>query len=243
MDLQQHFDVYMDALINGNRRQAREVIRNVMRAGVKPLTIYHHLLWPALTAVQQGHRNETITTATHNLAIRINRFLADQVQAQLVQCEPNGKRLLVLCAPDEPEELGAQMATDLCEADGWEVFFIGSSVPDDEVIELVGRMRPNILLIFGSRPSAVPDVRHLIEHIRDVGACPMMNIMLSGGIFNRVPGLWEEINADLYAESPIDVATTAADAKPKLHPPRVSEAPRKRRRRTKAAVATADAAN
>ena len=46
--------------------------------------------------------------------------------------------MLVVCSPGEPEELGAQITTDIAEAHGWTVHFAGGGVPDDEVLQLIG---------------------------------------------------------------------------------------------------------
>ena len=63
-----------------------------------------------------------------------------------------------------------------------------------EVIPII-----NSLFIYGTKPSGAPDVRRLIDHLRDIAACPGMRTMVSGGIFNRAEGLWEEIGADMFA--------------------------------------------
>jgi len=165
------------------------------------------------------------------MAIRISRALADQLQSRLERGTPNGKRMLLTCAEGEPEELGAQMCADLFEADGWDVYFVGGGVPDDEVLELVGRLRPDILTIFGTQPGGVPGVRRLIDLIREVGSNPTMNIMISGGVFNRAEGLWKEVNADLFAPNAAEALKIAATAKPRKPEIRIPGAPKKRRRR------------
>ena len=78
--------------------------------------------------VEQLYRDDRINIATEHMATRINRFVADQVQGNLKDATPNGKRIVVTCADGEREELGAQMCTDLFEAEGWEVFFLGGGV-------------------------------------------------------------------------------------------------------------------
>jgi methanogenic corrinoid protein MtbC1 len=123
------------------------------------------------------------------------------------------------------------MCADLFEADGWDVYFLGGGVPDDEVLSLVGQLRPDILLIFGTQPQGVPGVRRLIDRIRDIDAHPTMNVMISGGVFNRADGLWEEISADLFAPTATEALRIANAAKPKEPTARPTGPVRKRRRR------------
>jgi len=231
------FEAYLQALLDAERNEARDVIRRALSTGTKAEEIYEHLLWPAMEAIDRLLREEQITLATEHMATRINRFIADQVQAQLIHSERRNQTALILCADDEPAELGAQMTSDLLEADGWRCYFVGGGIPEDEIIELVGTIRPDLMVIYGTQPSGTPGVRRMIDRVRDIGACPMMTIMVMGGIFNRVEGLWEEINADLWAATATEAVALAGSAEPKMHLPRIPGAPKKRRRRL-AAVST-----
>jgi methanogenic corrinoid protein MtbC1 len=114
---------------------------------------------------------------------------------------------MIFCGDDEPEELGGQLCADLFECDGWNVRFGGGGVPNDEILKLIGEHRPDLLLMFGTLPSAVPAVRKLIDYLREVNSCPEMQVMCCGGIYKRAEGLAEEIGADLYAPD----AATAVD--------------------------------
>ena len=224
-------DEYIGPLLSGDRKAGREFIGRRIAKAADPTMIYTDLLWPAMERVEKLYRADRIDAASEHMATRINRTLADQVQAHLKQGPRNGKRILITCADGELEELGAQMCTDLFEARGWEVYFLGGGVPNDEVLSLLGQVRPNILLIFGTQPSGVPGVRHLIDMIREIGINPTMNIMTSGGIFNRADGLWKEVNADLFAKTAHEAIPIAEAAEPRKPEVRVAGAPKKRRRR------------
>jgi len=231
MRLENLLEQYLTPLLNGNRQECRETIMKALRLGIDPKAIYHEVLWPAMEQIDRMYRQDRINMAAEHMATRINRALADQVQSRLSRLEPNGKKLLVLCADNEPEELGAQMISDLFEAEGWGVYFVGGGVPHDEVLAMVGQIRPDLLLIFGTQPSGVPGVRKMIDLIREVGVHPTMNIMISGGVFNRAEGLWEEINADLFAPTAQEALLVASQALPRTPEVRIPGAPKKRRRR------------
>ncbi len=224
---------YMEQLLQGRRKQCRNLVRGALEHGTRPESLYFDLMWPAMEEVDQLYREDRINIATEHMATRINRFVADQVQGNLKDATPSGKRIVVTCADGEREELGAQMCTDLFEAEGWEAYFLGGGVPNDEILSLVGQIRPEILLIYGMKPQGVPGARAVIDLIREVGVNPTMNIMVSGGVFNRAPDLWKEINADLFAESVRDALKVAAEALPRIPEVRIPGAPKKRRRRRK----------
>lgn len=236
-------DAYVRALIAGDRRTARRCVAGLLAAGSDATTIYHELLWPAMEAIEQLFSADRINTAAEHMATRINRHLADQLQAHLPQAAAMGRRVLITCADAEPEELGAQMCADLFESVGWTVHFLGGGVPADEILALVGQLQPDLLLIFGTQPSGVPGVRRLVELIRDVGVYPAMNIMVSGGVFNRAEGLWKEVGVDLFCRSAKDALPLAMAAGPRTAGAvRPAEPQRKRRRRRRPAETVAGAA-
>lgn len=222
---------YMDPLLNGRRSMCREIVKDALRGGVEPRKLYQELIWPAMERVEQLYRDDRINLASEHMATRINRTVADHIQSRLERRPAINRCILVACAAGEPEELSAQMCADLFEADGWDVFFLGGGVPEDEMVALVGKIQPDVLLIFGSRPQDAPTVRALIDQVREINACPKMNIMVSGGVFNRAAGLWREVKADLFAESAAEALELAIEAPPRLVESRQPGAPKKRRRR------------
>jgi methanogenic corrinoid protein MtbC1 len=218
-------------LLAGQRQICRDVLSEVLQSGMRPEHVYQQVMWPAMEQVARMYRADQINLATEHMATRISRSLVDQLQARLPRGETNGKSVLLTCADGEPEELGAQMCADLFESAGWTVYFVGGGVPSDEILSLVGQYRPTILLIFGTQPAGVPGVRRLIDLIREVNPNPSMNIMISGGVFNRADELWKEVNADLFAKSAAEALEVAGTAKPREPQVRVAGAPKKRRRR------------
>jgi len=190
---------YIDLLLVGDRDGCRQVIEQALAGGLSPADLLNNLVWPAMERIQTLFREDHITQSSINLATRLNRSLTDQISGRLNRKPATGRSALVFCGNDEPEELGGQITADLFEADGWEVRFAGGGVPDDEVLKLIGDMRPDLLILFGTLPSGMPQVRKLIDYLREVNSCPGMQVLCCGGIYKRAEGLAEEIGADLYA--------------------------------------------
>jgi MerR family transcriptional regulator, light-induced transcriptional regulator len=230
---------YMQPLLGGRRAECFELISEALRAGTPAETLICDVIWPATAQIERLYNDDRINAAAEHMACRINRTAADQLQAHLTRRPPRGRRVLVASADTEGQELGAQIVADLFQADGWEVFFVGGGVPDDEILSLVGQLRPHMLLIFGAHPEAVANTRAMVERIRDVGVCPTMNIVVTGGIFNRADGLWQEIGADAFCDTPRGVLATANELGPREPRTQVFGIVKRRRRRRKTALATA----
>jgi methanogenic corrinoid protein MtbC1 len=230
-------DEYMVPLLAGNRTACRNFVLQQVKILGDPLRVYFDLLWPAMERVDKLFRADRINTVCEHMATRIIRAIADQLQMSLPQSQANGKRIVITSAEGEPEELGAQMCADLFESRGWDVYFVGGGVPNDEILTLLGQLTPDILLIFGTQPQGVPGVRKLIDTIREIGINPSMNVMVSGGVFSRADGLWKEVNADLFARSADQALVMTEKAAPRAAQPPQPGAPKRRRRRKRASVA------
>jgi methanogenic corrinoid protein MtbC1 len=190
---------YRESLLAGDRTLCRKIIDLALAAGITPYDLLNDLIWPTMETLQQLYREDRVTLGNMNMATRLNRAVTDQLTGRLERSPSNGKKVLIFCGNDEPEELGGQICSDLFECDGWTVRFAGGGVPDDEVLKFIGEFRPELLVMFGTLPAGVPAVRKLIDYLRDVNSCPDMQVMCCGGIYKRAEGLAEEIGADLYA--------------------------------------------
>ena len=199
------FEQLFSHLVSGDRRAARELMDAVYETGVAAETVSKDLFWPMLDSIATLFRKDQLTVLSHQYAARILRMLVDQAQARYATASPRGRRIAMFCGPSETEELAGQMVADLLEADGYEVTFAGGGVANDEIREELGQRGPDALLLFASSAKDAPFIRELIDQIRENGAYANLQIVVGGGIFNRAPGLAEEIGADVSASSPRDL--------------------------------------
>ncbi len=202
MNLELLTERLFQTIVSGDRPGARDVAAEATRDGLTPEELSFRLYWPSLEMVNQLFRADQITTLAHHYATRLLRTLVDQAQANYAQKSRRNKRVCLFSGPSETEELAGQIVADLAEADGYEVLFAGGGVAVDEILAEVAERGADILLLFASSPQDAPGIRQLIDTVRSVNACPDMQIVVGGGVFNRAEGLAEEIGADLWARDP-----------------------------------------
>ena len=151
------------------------------------------------------YRNDQLTNLAHHYATRLLRNLVDQAQAGYTMQPRRNKRIMLFCGATEVDDLAAQIVADLAEADGYDMAFGGGGISWDEILQETSECKPDTLLLFSSSAQDAPHIRVLIDTVREVGACPNMQIVVGGGIFNRAEGLAEEIGADLWATTPTEL--------------------------------------
>jgi methanogenic corrinoid protein MtbC1 len=221
---------YLEALLRGDRKACRAVIEETLQSGIPANSVYVDIVWPIMVEIERLLRDDKITPIQEHLATRVNRTIVDQLQNKLPRRPGKNKKIVVCCAPEELQELGAQMMTDLFESDGWDVRFLGGGLTNDDILAFIHEYAPSILLIYGTAPRQAPDVRRLIDTIKSVNAWPDMRIMVSGGLFNRAEGLWQEMEADLYAATAPDALQAASSDSPVMHGEQRTINRRKKRR-------------
>lgn len=192
-------------LVSGDRDSARSLVNLVTEQGVTHEELTTSVYWPLMEMVETLFRNDQMTTLAHRYATKLLRSLVDQAQAGYERKASRGRKICIFCGPSEGDELSAQLVADLAEADGYDVLFAGGGIANDEILAEVGQHEPDILLLFAAAPSDCPEIRQLFDTIREIGACPDTQLAVGGGVFNRAPGLAEEIGADLWATSPCEL--------------------------------------
>lgn len=205
MSQQANVERLFEALITGNRDFARRVVRDVSDKVGSPRSLITDLFWPTHELIEKLHREDQIDQVAYHLGTRLLRVLVDQTSALLPAASKKTRTIFAACGPSQGEELGAQMAVDLLESSGFDVTFTGGGVPGDEILSEVQQRQPDFLLMFASAASDLPDIRMVIDRIREIGACNRTKIVVGGGVFNRAEGLAEEIGASMCASSPMDL--------------------------------------
>ncbi len=231
MTIAELFKQYLEHLFVGKRCEARELILAAQDRGIDASKLLQLVIWPAMEQVDKLYRNNHITRIMEHMSTRINRMLADTLQALLARKPKTGRRMVVACGEGEVEELGAQITADLFEAEGWSVWFLGSGVPNDEIVQFLGKIRPEVLCVYGTQPAGVPGMRKLIDEIHSMGALQEMQILVTGGVFNRAEGLAEEIKADLYAPTVAMALQAVEDHPVRVPQPDVPQPGRRRKRK------------
>jgi len=189
-------------LLSGDRPRTRQFIGRVLASGMTPAQLTNDVIWPLHRTLFMHPRKDEVAPLAFTSAVRLLRTTIDQLQAGYEQSSRSGSSVLIFSGHDEIEDLGGQIAADMLEAAGWEVWFGGPLPATDDVVAEVHARRPAWLVLFSSSKDDAARSREVIESLRDIGGHPDLRIALGGGVFNRAPGLAEELGCDATAATP-----------------------------------------
>lgn len=201
---------YFNLLLTGDRVRVRHFVGRVLASGVTPAQFANDVIWPVHETLFKHHRRDEVCPLAFNYALRLLRTTVDQLQSGYEQAPRRGESVLLFGGREEIDDLGGQLAADFLEAAGWDVWFGGPLPATDDVVAEVHSRRPKWLVMFSPAKEDTARAREVIHTVRSIGGHPDLLVALGGGIFNRAPGLAEELGADASASTPFDLADELA---------------------------------
>jgi methanogenic corrinoid protein MtbC1 len=135
---------YLEPLLVGDRDACRACIDQALSRGIGEYDLLIKLIWPTMELIQTLYREDRISQSTLNLATRLNRTITDQLAAKLPRHAANGRKVMIFCGDDEPEELGGQLGADLFAPDAASAVAVANENPTKRASfeqQTVGRTR------------------------------------------------------------------------------------------------------
>jgi methanogenic corrinoid protein MtbC1 len=161
--------------------------------------LYVELIQPVQYQVGDLWEGGKISVALEHLATATNTFVALSSYVSVAPATAGGPRGLVACTPDEMHELGARLTADLLECDGWDVDFLGASMPLRDLIGAIRRRQPRFVGLSAALVHNLGSVQTTIRAIRDALGPDAPPIIVGGNAFRGDVGLWKAVGADRYA--------------------------------------------
>jgi methanogenic corrinoid protein MtbC1 len=91
------------------------------------------------------------------------------------------------------------MVADLLEADGWDVRFLGTNMPLDDILKTAREHQADLLGISATMLFNLPQVVQLVERTRAELGSAAPRVILGGGAFRLLPELPAELKVAAVA--------------------------------------------
>lgn len=158
---------------------------------------YLKIIQPSLYDVGNLWEAGKISVAEEHLATAI----VGRVMANIYTHFPAIKkkaRAIVTSSPNEFHELGGRILADFLEIDGWDVYYLGANVPEQELVKLVKKVKPKILAISVTMPFNIERAEKMINLLKNQKNIKS-KIIVGGIAFNLMPDIYKKIGADFWA--------------------------------------------
>lgn len=182
-------------LVTGDQAGARALVTTVAaERGYVGMAV--GLLQPALYRIGERWQRREISVAQEHLATAFAQRLLVQQFTQAAMAPPDGPKALFACVPGNHHALGLRIVGDTFELEGWSVEFLGADTPADDLVDRIGATRPNLVGLSVSMVRQLPQLKEIVERIRERfgAAAPLI---IAGGIgLARVPQVAERLGLD-----------------------------------------------
>lgn len=199
---------YLDLLLKSKRHMAGEFIDDLVKKDIPVRDIYENIFQAVQYEVGVLWQRNEITVAQEHYCTAATQLIMSRLYPLIFSGEKNGNRLVACSVSRELHEIGIRMVADFFEMDGWDTYYLGSNVPDDDLIRALMEQNAELLAISVTLPIHLSKVKLLIEKIRNDKNLDSLKIMAGGYPFSIIPGLKERLGADATAQN----ARTAIEA-------------------------------
>ncbi|SDB90668.1 Methanogenic corrinoid protein MtbC1 [Pelagirhabdus alkalitolerans] len=196
---------YLDALLCSDIERAHELIQNAYHDGISIPIIYESILKKTMHEIGVLWHQNDITVDREHFATSVTQNVMAKFYDDIFQM-PRKNHTLVSCTiGDELHELGIRMLSDLFEYDGWDTFYLGSSLSQDSILSAIDTHKPDVLALSVTMPPYLGICEAVINQVRT--KYPTLNIAVGGQAFSYTDRLWERWPVDFYST---DARTTIA---------------------------------
>lgn len=183
------------------------VLSKLSRGEIDVVTLYNEVLTPALNAPAYGDAEGAIRIWEEHVRTSIVRTVLENCYPYVVRerkakygaAAGKGQHVIVVCPTEEFHEMGARMVADFFDLCGFGVTFIGANTPQDDILEAIAHMKPAYVAISVTDYYNLVPAKRTVAKLRDLRdrTKASFRIIVGGGAFEKNPGLYKEMGADL----------------------------------------------
>lgn len=201
--------LYLQALLRGERHVASRLILKAVDLGVNVKEIYLYVFAPCQQEVGRLWQLNQITVAQEHYCTAATQLIMSQLYPAIFATEKINRRLVATCIESELHELGIRMVADFFEMEGWDTYYLGGNVPIASIVRTLDEQKVDILAISATITFHVKTVGNLIQAVRAAPLPKPVKILVGGYPFNVEPELWRQVGADGWARSAQEAVATA----------------------------------
>ena len=199
---------YLAALLEPDPARAREVVRAAVDAGLPVSAAYADVIAPSLEEIGRLWETGELSVAHEHLASEVSSSVVDELAQRIRRPAVSGRLAVVTCTPGERHCIGGQMLAGLLQGGDWEVFFLGGSLPMEELAALVDRERPEVVALSTTMDEYLPAARETVAAVRGCHAPPLV---IAGGQAYASEAAAKRIGADLWAPDAASATAVLAE--------------------------------
>lgn len=188
---------FLSALLASNSARALGLAQELMARGMSYESLCIEVIQPALHEVGRMWQTVRASVAQEHVATAITQNVLAQVfEPKVAATDP--PRRMVACAPEgEHHGIGLRIISDFAVRSGWEVLYLGTSVPHRDLVSFVEEHQPDVVAVTTSVPMTLPSTRECFRALASLHTRPLL--VGGGNAFGGRAQAAHSVGADVFA--------------------------------------------
>ncbi len=203
------------ALLAGNQREAIGVMSGCFDDGHDLVDVERHVIQPALYDIGEKWQTNQVSVALEHMATAIAQAVMTVGLVRSLPPTPIHKRVLLACVEGNTHSVGLRMVADAFQLGGWDVQFLGASVPTQALIQQVAAWTPSLLGLSVSFAHQLQTVKAVVAQLEKRFGSGRPAVIIGGQAINKFGQLAGVLGADAFspdARSAVAYANQLASA-------------------------------
>ena len=201
-------DRYVVALLTGDQREASRVVKDALDRGIEPMAIYVEVFHPAMEEVGNAWVSGELNIANGHLATSITLQQITYVRDAGGRKPELGVTAVVASVEGEMHSVGTAVIASLFQMEGWDVSLLGQDTPTDDLVELVGARKPDLVMLSLALPDRIPVAGRAVTLLKSLDDAP---VVIVGGAGVSSSHAATDIPADLITSAPEEAIRAASE--------------------------------
>lgn len=196
-------------LLKGDEKGLTDLCLSLLGQGVKAHEILDHGLMGAMGIIGERFKNNTVFIPEVLLSARAMNSITENVLGpHLSATSVKAKGRIVLgTVKGDLHDIGKNLVATMLKGCGFEVIDLGIDVPGSGFVNAVIDHKPEIVGISALLTTTMPQMKQVIQLLKDAGLCHQTRIMVGGAPVT--PEFAKNIGADAYCENAGEAVPTA----------------------------------
>lgn len=198
---------YLQAQLAGDRREAlRIVIDDGLGAGIDVRALQTDVIQTAQQQIGIMWQRNEVSIAQEHMATAISQLALAALFERAPHSKRIGRTVLVACVEGELHDLPARLVADLLDLAGFDVRFIGASVPHDHLVHMAEKDRPDVVGLSVTMSFNLPSARTAIARLQARG---VTKIFVGGHATTWSRSALAELGVEVPGNTPEELVATA----------------------------------
>lgn len=192
IEMREYQSEYVEAMKKGSGRMADQVVENALDHNLTANDVYLDIFQD--TAYEIGRmwqRNEFSVAQEHLATAIIERQMGD-LRSFFKPFRTQSKRLVIGSVDKELHRVGVRMVVDFFEQDGWDVYYLGATVPSDTFISIAKDFNADLIGLAAQMVYHLPTIAEFVKEADQQGLAGIP-IMAGGYPFVQNPDLYKSL--------------------------------------------------